>query len=195
MNQRNKFKEISDKLFPQLENTAYENRQLIIAFSGVPGSGKSTISRQIKERYNGVLMGNDRVRVIIEHSKTLSTNPEEDERLLQDYNEHFLRKYSFINKLLILDKSLDRQYTRFFPIFEELRLKYFVIRLEIEKGEAIERIMKRKTEDPVFVRTTMERWQREFANFGKNSHYDISLAGSAPDTALLFAKLDNLILC
>ena len=89
---------------------------------------------------------------------------------------------------------MDRQYGRFFPIFEELELRFFVIRLNIDKKRAIERIMGRKEgEDLDSIRRNMERWQREFENFGKNSHYDVLIDGESPDFERVYEKLDKLI--
>lgn len=193
MEEQKELEKISKRLFPQLKNTERERPQLIIVFSGVPGSGKSVLSKKLEEKYSGVKIGNDSIRDIINHSGDFSFSKEEGEKLLQNYNEFVLRNYPFKNKFLILDKSMDRQYKRFFPIFEELGLKYFVIRMDINKEEAIERIMTRKGEDFDLVKKSMERWKREFEEFGKNSHYDIVLDGKKPDFEKVCSGIEKLI--
>ncbi len=194
MKKQNRFDEISRRLFPRLKYTKIQNRQLIIAFSGVPGSGKSELSRKLGEKYRAVRVGNDSIRDIISHSRIFSLSEEESENLLQDYNEYFVRNYPFKNKLLILDKSIDRQYKRFFPVFEELGLRFFIIRLTMDKEGAIERIMKRKKgEDLDLVKRSMERWQREFEDFRKNAHYDILIDGENPDFEKVCEKIDELL--
>ena len=194
MKKQNRFDEISRRLFPRLKYTKIQNQQLIIAFSGVPGSGKSDLSRKLEEKYKAVRVGNDPIRDIISHSGIFPLSEEESENLLQDYNEYLVRNYPFRNKLLILDKSMDRQYKRFFPIFEELGLRFFILRLNMDKEGAIERIMKRKGgEDLDLVRRSMERWQREFRDFGKNAHYDILIDGENSDFEKVCEKIDKIL--
>ncbi len=194
MKNQNKFDEISKKLFPRLKYIKAQNQQLIIAFSGVPGSGKSELSRKLEEKYSAVRIGNDTIRDISNHSGISPLSEEKRENLLQDYNEYFIRNYPFKNKLLILDKSMDRQYKRFFPVFKELGLGFFIIRLTMDKEGAIERIMKRKKgEDLDLVERSMERWQREFLDFGKNAHYDILTDGKNPDFEKVCEKIDKIL--
>jgi len=194
MKNQNRFNEISKRLFPRLKHIKNQNQQLIIAFSGVPGSGKSELSRKLEEKYSAVRIRNDTIRDIIAHSGIFSILKEERENLLEDYGEYLIRNYPFGNKLLILDRSMDRQYKRFFPIFEELRLKFFIIRLTMDKKGAIERIMKRKKgEDLDLVKRSMERWQREFLDFGKNTHYDILINGENPDFEKVCEKIDKIL--
>lgn len=194
MRNQKRFDEISRRLFPRLKYTKIQNQQLIIVFSGIPGSGKSELSRKLEEKYSAVRVGNDNIRDIMSHSGILSLSEEESDNLLQDYNEYLVRNYPFKNKLLILDKSMDRQYKRFFPVFEELGLRFFIIRLTMDKEGAIERIMKRKEgENLDLVKRNMERWQREFLDFGKNAHYDVLLDGENPDFEKVCEKI-NVIL-
>lgn len=194
MREQNRFEEISKRLFTDLKYTGIQNPQLIIMFSGIPGSGKSELAKKLEEKYEGVRVGNDSIRDIIYHSGAFSLSEQEGENLLQDYNEYFIRNYPFKNSLLILDKSMDRQYKRFFPIFEELGLRFFIIRLTMDKKGAIERIMKRKEgEDFDLVKKSMERWQREFEDFGKNTHYDVLIDGENPDFEKVYEKLDSIL--
>jgi len=194
MKKQNRFDEISKRLFPRLKYIKNQNQQLIIAFSGVPGSGKSELSRKLEEKYRAIRVGNDTIRDIINHSGIFPLSEKKRENLLQDYNEYFVRNYPFRNKLLILDKSMDRQYKRFFPVFEELGLGFFIIRLTMDKEGAIERIMKRKKqEDLDLVERSMERWQREFLDFGKNTHYDILIDGENPDFKKVCEKIDEIL--
>jgi dephospho-CoA kinase len=193
MNAQSSFDEISKKFFQTLKNTETENKQLIIAFSGIPGVGKSELARRLEERYRAVRIGNDSIRNIISSSETFSVSAEEAEILLQNYNEHFIRNYPFGNRFLVLDKSMDRQYKRFFPIFEELGLRYFIIRMHISPEEAIERILKREEIDPAWLQANMERWQREFKDFGKNSRYDLLLDGLNPNYEMVHKRIDGLI--
>lgn len=191
MKKQSEFEKISEALFSKLKYIKEKNSQLIVLFSGIPGSGKSYISRKLEEKYHAIRIDNDLIRDIIYHSGNFSLSDKEAEELLQDYNEYFIRNYPFSNKLLILDKSMDRQYKRFFPIFEELRLKYLVIRLDMNKDEAIKRIMKRKGENLILVKESMERWQKEFEDFGKYAHYDVLLSGLHPDFNKIY-KIINL---
>ena len=59
------FEKINKRFFPKLKNTNTNNLPFIIAFSGVPGSGKTTISKILEKKYKGVRIDNDELRDII----------------------------------------------------------------------------------------------------------------------------------
>ncbi|MCK4553141.1 AAA family ATPase [Candidatus Pacearchaeota archaeon] len=186
------FEKISKEFIPQLRNTTNENRPLIIAFSGIPGAGKTSLSEKLEKRYNGVIISSRNIRDII-NELNLTNNPDQTEELLQDYTFNLLANIPFENKRIILDKSLDREYKRFFEVCKLNNLKYFIIRMDILGKEAIERIVNREEIDVDKLRKSMEKWVADYNDFGKNAKYDLIIDGKNPNMKKLFKKLDKLL--
>ena len=114
------------------------------------------------------------------------------EELLQDYMFNLLENYPFKNGLLVLDKSMDRQYERFFVLYESKNLDYFIIRMCISKESAIERITKRENVENIGdLNKSMDKWVKDYQNFGRNIKADIVL--DSDDTSLneLYKRLDK----
>ena len=149
-------KTINDKLFPTLKNKDYSFQQFIITFSGVPGTGKTNIAKNLEEKYKAVRINNDYIREIIRNEK-LAEFELETEQLLQEYNFDLTTKIPFQNKRIILDKSMDRRYEWFLGVCESNNLKYFLIRLNVNSPrEALKMLSKREKITQVEI-SSMER--------------------------------------
>ena len=191
MEKQNKFGKISNKLFPRLSNINSDNERFTIIFSGIPGSGKSSLSKIIESRYNDVRINNDHIRRIIDEGG-LTENSEEMEELLQDYMFNLLENYPFKNGLLVLDKSMDRQYERFFALCESKNLDYFIIRMYISKESAIERITRRENVENIGdLKKSMDKWIKDYQNFGRSTKADIVLDSNDINLNELYRLLDK----
>jgi adenylylsulfate kinase-like enzyme len=60
------FEEIYKKHSKILENKNIKNEKLIICFSGIPGSGKTTVAKKLERRYRGVRINTHDLGKIIE---------------------------------------------------------------------------------------------------------------------------------
>lgn len=196
MNQHILTKEICEKidkgLFPTLKNINIPHKQHIITFCGVPGAGKTTLSKQLEEKYHMVRIGNDSIRKIIS-SLNLITSPEEAELLFQEYNFYLISHLPFKNKRIILDKSMDRQYKPFFETCKSNNLKYFIIRLNVSDPIcALKRLSKR---EKIIEQTkvSMKRWFKEYNDCAKNLKADVTLNAENPNLDELYRKLDNIL--
>jgi len=193
-NNKEIFKRINKEFLPNLKNVNYPNKKFLIGFSGIPSSGKTSIAKKLEERYKGVRIRSDDVRKIIAKEDFLKT-PEENEELLEGYIFGLIENCPFKNGLLILDNSLDRKYKRFFDLCKSKKLEFFIIRLDFSGEEAINRIINReKVENMGDLYKSMEKWVRDYNDFGKNARYDILLDGRNPDLNKLYRKLDKILL-
>jgi dephospho-CoA kinase len=185
MNKR--FEMISKDLFPHLKNLDVPNKKLVIGFAGVPFSGKTTIAKILEKKYKAVRISSDEIMRVITENK-LVKNVEENERLKREYIYFLIEKIPFKNKLIILDKSLDRDYAKFFNLVGKQK---FVIQIEISVEKAKERA--RNREDMKSWLSRFDGWFREHEEFKKNFNADIVLDGENPSLENLFKLIDEKI--
>lgn len=184
------YNKISENLFSKLKNTNIYHSPFIITFSGVPGCGKSSLAKIIEDKYNAVRINNDLIRDIITEEK-LTNSGEDTEILLQNYNSYLIENYPFKNKLIILDKSMDRQYSRFIGLFELKKLDYFIIRLNTPSIKiALNRLGEREKITPQ-IENSMKGWFREYNNCCDNLKADITFEAGDVDLNKLFNRLDK----
>lgn len=184
-------KKIDSKLLPTLKNRSTSHNRFIITFSGVPGTGKTTIAKILEKRYSAVKINNDAIRKIIVENH-LTTSEEETEQLLQEYNFNLISKIPFRNKRLILDKSMDRRYKWFLGICTRCNLNYFLIRLTIpDESKALAMLSKRE-EITNTERTSMKRWFKEYLQCTNDLNANITLDAINPDMNKLFNLLDTI---
>lgn len=126
-----------------LKNISIENSQLNILFSGVPGAGKTTLSKLIEEKYSGVRLDGELIRRKISQENYFEKNSER-EALKDNYFFYFLENFSFKNKLLILDRSIDRIYPKILDYHKKNSLDYLIICIRASKDQILKVFQERK---------------------------------------------------
>lgn len=188
---KNKFEIISKRLLPQLKYKDLPNKQLIITFAGVSYSGKTAIAKILEDKYKSVSISSDNLMGIA--SREYSIKNLDYEKLKNDYIYYILKNPPFRNHLIILDKSMDREYKRFFEVCKSNDLNYFLIQLEISRKNAVSRAKKRNPHDLDSWLSRFDRWFREHEEFKKNVKSDVILDGAKPDLKRLFKKIDSIL--
>jgi len=189
---KSKFEIIYDTLFPNGTNSDKIDlkKRTVIAFAGVPCSGKSTVSRKIEKRYGGVRINLDDVMRIITE-KNLVETIEQNEEMKNLFIYTFLKNSFLKNKLIILDKSMDREYERFFKVCKENEWDYLIVQLKLKKQEAIRRIEKRNSDNLSNWIPRIDKWFNEHEEFKKNVKADILMDGTKSNFEVLFDNLDK----
>lgn len=184
------FKEIYKAHFKQLKYTKIPHKKFVIVFSGIPGSGKTHLAKILEKRYRAVKIRSDSIRTIVD-----KLYPKQDlDKLTYSYLFWILKNYKFKNKLIILDKGIDRKYKETFSLLKKEGYKIFIIRLKLLKDLSEKRIIKKlgKLDDNYIGR--IDKWIREWKDFGKNVKSDIVIENKDNSTfEPLFLKLDKLI--
>lgn len=176
----------------QLKNLDIPHKKLAIFFSGIAGSGKTYIAKILENKYQGVRIRSDDVRGII---IKLDQKADIDE-IAYGYLDWFFDNYNFNNKLIILDRGIDRKYSEVIPFFKERGYKIFIIRLNVPEKVYERRIIKKlgKLDDNYINR--INDWKKQYKEFGKNVKSDIIIKNDK-DNKLnlnpLYSKLEKLI--
>ncbi|MEK6842580.1 MAG: AAA family ATPase [Nanoarchaeota archaeon] len=173
-----------------LKNIGVHHKKLLICFSGIPGSGKTHIAKIIEKKYFGVRIRSDDIRNIIKKLKNKEKNVN---KITYKYLDWLFKNYSFKNKLIILDKSIDRKYKETFSIFRKKRYKIFIIRIKTSKKISKERVSKLGKLNENYI-NNIERWLYEWKGFEENVKSDIIIKNENNlNLKPLFFKLDKLI--
>ncbi len=186
------FKEIYKKHIKKLENLLVPHEGLMICFSGIAGSGKTYIAKILEKKYKGVRIRNDDIREIVAE---LDENKDIDEATY-GYFDWFFKNYSFRNKLIILDRGIDRGYGEVFPFFKKMGYKIFVIRLKVSEKAYERRIIKKLGGLDDNYLNRIEDWKRQYREFGERVRPDITIKNEKDDELNLeplFKKLDSLV--
>jgi hypothetical protein len=187
------FGEIYKRHVKKLENLLVPHEKLMICFSGIAGSGKTYVAEILEKRYKGVRIRNDDIRGIV---ASLDKNKDIDEATY-GYFDWFFKNYPFKNKLIILDRGIDRGYKEVFPFFREKGYKIFVIRLKVSVEVYERRIRNKLGELDDNYLNRIDDWRRQYKEFGEAIKPDI-LIENERDNELnlepLFKKLDKLVI-
>ena len=176
-----------------------QHKKLIICFSGIPCSGKTFIAKIIEGKYKAIRVNTDDIRKIIKglgkkYQQLLDGKYKEE--ILDKYLMDLLKNYSFKNKLIILDKSVDRDYNKILEIAKEHNFKLFIVTVKASMKKINQRIrIKCKWPDMNFI-NNINRWKKEYNSFNEKIKADIIINNNQnkkPDLSLLFLKLDKII--
>ena len=173
----------------KLKNLSIKNNKLIICFGAIPGSGKTTISKILEDKYKGVRINTDEIRSIIYKTEI---DPVKKQEILENYLLYFLKNYDLINGLIILDCSIDRFYKQIIDYANKNNFSLFVINIQITKETVEDRISKINENYKDYIEE-MQRWLKEHKQFEKDVILDITLNGLNPNLKLLFTKLEDKI--
>lgn len=192
-------KKIFKKHKPKLKHLNIEHKKLIICFSGIPGTGKTYISKILEKRYKAVRIRSDQIRKIIKKlgNKTPKLLDEDyKEKILRKYLLDLLRKHPFRNNLIILDSGIDREYPKIFLLAKEHGFQLFIIRIKANRRTATKGVIKKLGKlDDNFI-NSIDRWVLEYKAFGKLVTPNIKIRNKINrplETKKIFKKLDKII--
>jgi len=188
MNQK-LFNKISKNYFSKLKhkNKNNLNLNLVILFSGVPGSGKTYTAKIIEKKYKAVRINKDEIGKIL--LKLRITDKTKNKETISDkYIYKLLKKWPFKNKLIIIDKSIDRVYPNLFKLLKQNKFETFIIRINTSKSLAIKRIKSRKPNNLEEWLTKINVWFNDFNKSGKHLKPSITLINK-PHQNLNLTKL------
>ncbi len=183
------FKKIYKEHKKQLKNLNVQNKKLIICFVGIPCSGKTYIAKKIEKKYNAVRINSDDIRKIID--KNITKKEEDGEIILGEHILNLLKNPVFTNKLIILDRGIERNYEDILKISKSKRWNMFIIKMVVPKNLIIKRIEIKDRERLEKHPEDIKRWFKEYKIFNKNIKADFVFKNDS-DLERLFERLDEI---
>lgn len=161
--------DVLEKMFKQhcsqLKNTHIQQKPFIITFSGTPGMGKSRLAQKLEDVYQAVRISTDTLRALFNSSASIELK--EYDEALQKYFAYFFKRYSFPNKRMILDASIDRKYARLFPFFQLQNIEFVVVRLEVPRDVIVKRLIAREGDRAYWYLKHLDAWLLDYDNFAQ----------------------------
>jgi len=158
--------------FPIVEGN--KTNPYVILIDGYTGMGKSTVAKCISKFDSSIILNNDEVRLFLNDYKN------NDYKLLQEYR---LEKLLENNNSCIVDSCLCHNYESKLEFYENLGIKYYIIRLECS-SKIVKKRLERRTisngnysiadyEDYLWMVNNVERVPIELIDFVINTENNI----------------------
>lgn len=155
----------------EIENTIYKvlrrqqtlrdtpHKPAVIMFSGIPGSGKTTLAQRLARDLSAQYIQNDAARELarqngIKDFQPYNVSPELARTIIAED----------ANKLIVLDASIDGSWRDAIPFYRSLGAEPIVIRITIDTEEALRRMERRgRTDYPALVELMPDRFAKFMA--------------------------------
>lgn len=190
----NVFNDVYQKYKEKLSNLDIPNNPILITFAAVPGSGITAISKKLEKELKGVRISSDDVQSMLQ-----------EYRGEEFYDGFILEKRDFIywlvkkvvseydNKLIILDKSIDRSYGDIKDLAGELGIPFLVISLEAGREELVKRLKNLYGDYSINYINDLDRWIGEHEEFVESKNYDISIDTERNTIEVVLEKIGSFI--
>jgi predicted kinase len=155
-----------------LRNRDVPHGRIYIIFSGVPGSGKTTLAKHLADDLKAQYIRHDDIRELIRRDGfnvadfTIS-------HISAIVIDTILEKDA--NKFIVIDASLDRSWPRFFEHASQQQARPIVIRLNVSKDTIQKRIAQRE-EGHVGKVQDIDMYFDQFENSKREVKADIELS-------------------
>jgi len=180
----------------KLKNLDFPNKKLIISFSAVPGSGKTTIAKKIETKYKGIRIRSDSVRDIINNLMSANKYSRLKQReIVINYHLYLLNKLRTLpNGLIILDSSIDRKFAQVKELADKNKYDLFIIKINVSRKTIEHRIKKRNPKGYQNFLDNMDQWFDDNIKFNNKYKVDFEIDNEEKmDLKLLFNKLNKII--
>ncbi len=167
-------------------NSKNKNR-IAICFSGVPGAGKTTISKELEKELKAIRIEIDQIREIVANlfeQKNIKYKNNKNKYLeIKNQSYRYVKDLlQYIqgnekNHLIILDLSLDRRYSYIKSLLDFFNYRIFSISLEADESQLRNRIKTRQTGmlDRSIYLKMLPGWIKDHVTFTSQCKFDICI--------------------
>lgn len=160
------FENVYADQFETLLHLEISNPKVLILFSGTPGMGKSTVAKELEQRFSAVRISSDEGR------NHLSNNGL-SRGLSDEYMKWFLEKVvsQTPNQCFILDRSIDRHFSFYESFAKKHGFQIFVIRMDVSKEILTKRIIDRKKSVEAYL-SHLHKYMADYDAFNQTHEVD-----------------------
>jgi predicted kinase len=166
------FSEIFKEQSTSLQNLEVAHEPFVIAFSGVPGMGKTEVAKALESSLKAIRLSSDSSRqILIKHGiKPYEKNPQTQQTNLEAYMGYCLELLSkqSANHRIILDMSIDREYPLVSSLAQKHGYKLFIIRLVVPRTIVEQRIRAREVNPESYLKH-LDKWYQDYNAFDQKN--------------------------
>lgn len=170
--------DIANSYYAELGNRKVRQPRYIVLFSGVVGSGKSTIARAIEYKLHAVRVSNDEIR-----DRIMATAPTIQAKIREEAKFKvgkavMSRLAQETSGLIVVDASCDRGFDEYYGSAKRNGYRVILLRLEIPR-DVIERRIRERGDlgyrDVTRSLTMLDTWWQQWETFGKMHKPDMAI--------------------
>ena len=167
----------------------------LILFSGVPGSGKSTVAITLEKELSGIRISNDQIRDRISARDPVIAPKVREDVKLAVVTELLKQLATMPNGLVIVDASCDRGYDYYASWAQEHGYRIYILRMVIPRETIEQRIKQRGNEGYRVVvdeLASLDGWRKQWEAFGTKHKADLLVTENTTLAAVLRSVTDML---
>lgn len=162
--------QVIEEYYTNIRYKSVAHPALVILFSAVPGSGKTTLARRLARDLKACYIQADGLRTMLSghgiDPRSLRISP-----LTTEITQRIFENDP--NKLIVLDASIDRTWPEVFERLKKDAIPSFLIRLTISPDEVSNRLIKR--DGSAKSDEEMQRFRNEFEACKRQVEADMEL--------------------
>jgi adenylate kinase family enzyme len=190
------YRRIFERHHARLHHLEVPHPKVVVTFSAIAGSGKTTLAKAIEARYGAVRVSNDHIRRIIDELN-LGLEPVAKQQLLEQY---LFKLFEYLaeqpNGLILLDSSIDRKYFEVRDGVTPLGYRVVLIKISLPRRELERRIRvrdKSRTNAEAYL-NEFDRWTADHRRLASRVKPDVTLTDDYNfDFTSIYAFLDRLV--
>jgi len=185
-NNQNKLLEtIIEQHINSLQNLDKINPRYFIFFSAIPGMGKTTIAKKLELELKAIRITLDDGRIFLRKNNLYPLFGSDIKSMTHYLNCLLLQlKKVSKNRLIIIDDTVDSMYKHLCSIAKKFDSPTFLIKLDVSKKTAIERIKLREI-NPTGYLNKIDHWYNEYSKFDqKYVNYILDNEGSMQNLSI-----------
>jgi predicted kinase len=176
--------DIANDYYNALPNKEAKQPRCVVLFSGVVGSGKTTIARAIEQNLQAVRVSNDEIRERITTANPAIEPARREELKLKIANEVMERLANETSGLIVIDASCDRGYDDYHQAWlEKHGYRIILLRMDVPRDVIERRIRERGDQGHRSVEGSLahlDTWWRQWEIFGKKHAPDMVITPGTP---------------
>lgn len=170
--------EIADAYYASIPNKDVRQPKRVVLFSGVPGSGKSTVAKAIQAQLKATHLSNDEVRDCIVAAEP-GVGEVERERAKFDIGMEILERLGAeTHGLVVVDASCDRGFDVYRDWASRHGFRIVLFRMDIPKDVIRQRLSERGNQGYRDVRravSMLDTWWSQWETFGASHQPDMTI--------------------
>jgi len=175
---------VADEYYASVSNKdRVQQPKRVVLFSGVVGSGKSTVARAIEQRLHAIRLSNDDVRDLITAADPAIDLAKREEIKLTVVTELLERVAHEPNGLVIIDNSCDRGFDYYKKWADTYGYRIILLRMDVPRPIVERQIRERGTygyRDVDASLAMLDTWWQQWQDFGKNHTPDVVITPFTP---------------